>query len=272
MVMQEKVKETHDKRQLYKTLILLTCHESVECVDDLIDNIFKFNRDVCIVINDGFDYLNKKESTLDHVYIVKRQTERHWGSSIITTHVETWDYILEKNIQAEYVITLSSNQCFIRHNYYDFIKNYKASSRYQREFNPPFSTLEQIQCICTNGFCQEYLNDIGTEYFQSQTNHDGMFYQWDIFANMMKYFEKHRGIFINHMSDEYFYAAYLHKHVKDGLIRFSHNHHNYWSRNPEGTIALIPEIQEARELGVYLIKRIPREYNHPSRCYIRSLD
>lgn len=36
---------------MYNTIILLTCHESKECVIDCIENIFKFNKNICIVIN-----------------------------------------------------------------------------------------------------------------------------------------------------------------------------------------------------------------------------
>ena len=110
----------------YKTLILLTCHESRDCVHDTIFNIQKFNEDTCIVVNNGIHNDDLVDLKNEHVHIVNREIPKQWIWSLIPYHIEMWDYILENDIQAEYVLMLSSNQSFVKHGFYDFVKNYKA--------------------------------------------------------------------------------------------------------------------------------------------------
>jgi hypothetical protein len=117
---------------IYKTLILLTCHESKDCLQDTILNYIKFNKDVCIVVNNGIHNDNLDELKSEHVHIVNRKVKKEWLWSLIPYHIELWDYIVENNIQAEYVITLSSNQSFVKHGLYELMKKYIFNVHYDK--------------------------------------------------------------------------------------------------------------------------------------------
>ena len=249
---------------VYKTVVLLTCHEARDCVKDCVENIFKFNKDVCVVINNGIREDNLDDLKSEHVHVVNRKIPKEWITSLIPYHLELWDYMFEHNIQSEYIITLSSNQLFIKHDIYDFMKDYKAGywARWLK-----VETIADIHCTCEDkSFCESYIDDLGRESFIHQSNHDGMFYRWDVFLNMMKYFEDHRGRLINHFSEEFFYPAYLFKNIpKDEMAEFSK--YNYWT-----TDFLTPEqVDIGIAKGLYIAKRVTRVYDDPGRTYIRSL-
>jgi hypothetical protein len=251
---------------MYDTIILLTCHESKECVIDCVENIFKFNKNICIVINSALSEGELDDIKTEHVHVVDRPFESRRMVSLIRSHIELWDYIKKNNIQSQYLITLASNQLFIKHEIYDFMKIYKAGY-YARGLDA--STVESIQCNCKDkSFCQRYLDDLGLENFVHQSNHDGMFYRWDVFSNMMQYFDSFRDRFINHWIEEFFYPAYLFKHIpKEEMTDFSK--YNCWP--PEGGRFTLEQIQNVDREIFYIVKRIPREYDEPVREYIRSL-
>lgn len=257
---------------IYKTLILLTCHESKECLKDTILNYIKFNKDVCIVVNNGIHNDNLDELKSEHVHIVNRKIKKEWLWSLIPYHIELWDYIVENNIQAEYVITLSSNQSFVKHGLYELMKKYRAGywARYLEVDN-----IRDFHCNCYQNsamnyditFCKNILNDLGKENFIHQSNHDGMFYAWDVYSDMMKYFENHRGMPIQHHSEEFFYVAYLIKHIsKNEMAEYSiYNYHHSDYLTPTQIENIIKQDDK------YIVKRITRSYDDPGRTYIRSL-
>ena len=249
---------------MYNTLVLLSCHEARDCVKDCVENIFKFNKNVCVVISNGIPNDDLDDIKNEHVHVVNRKIPKHWITSFISYHIELWDYILENNIQSEYTITLASNQLFIKHEIYDFMKDYKAGY-WARPLK--VETISDIHCSCEDkSFCERYVNDLGRENFIYQSNHDGMFYRWDVFSNMMQYFNDHRGRFINHFLEEFFYPAYLFKHIpKDEMAEFST--YNYWT----ATDPLTPEQIQNIDQRFYMAKRIGRVYDDPGRVYIRSL-
>lgn len=259
----------------YKTLVLLTCHEARECVLDTVKNIFLFNKDTCIVINNGIYNDNLDDVKSEHVHIVNRKVMKDWIWSLIPYHIEMWDYIIEHNIQAEYVVMLSSNQSFVRHGFYDFMKNYKAGY-FARQM--VVETVQDFQCNCHQNdlmnndrtFCNNILNDIGKENFIHQSNHDGMFYTWEVYFNMMKYFENHRGMPIRHHSEEFLYIAYLIKHIpKTEMAEYSE--YNYHSLMHGFNPLTIEAVNIAIDKGMYFVKRVHRVYDDPARVYIRSL-
>ena len=113
----------------YDIIYSVLCHESLECVDDLISNIFKFNHkyNVLIVLNLN-SYLGKMLT--DHhfpenVLVYPRYTEkRTFHISILQGHIDNYNYIKEMKINCDYYCAISSNSLFVRSVQMDKIKEY----------------------------------------------------------------------------------------------------------------------------------------------------
>lgn len=261
----------------YKLIILLTCHENEETVKDSIENILKFNNDVCVLINDGTQD-GLKNLSKENVFIVNRQPlnekdlehnnelifERY--DTMIPLHIQLKDCMLENDLVSDYIVLLSSNQLFIRNGLYDFMKNYQGSYFNRDIDNGCISSLKN------NKIFEKLYNDIGQENFKHQSNHDGMFFTYDIFMKMMDYFEDFRYIKLKDHAEEFLYGAYLFKNVHmDKLVEFSK--YNYWQpswRQFQNPIK-IDELKQCLNGESFIIKRVSRDFNDEVRKYIREL-
>jgi hypothetical protein len=264
----------------YKILVLLTCYAEKDCIKDTIENILKFNKDTAIVINNGIFTDNLSEFSAENVHIVPRNDIYNWDCSffsLIPLHVDLWDYIIQNDIQAEYVITLSSNQLFIRHDIYDFMKWFDASQFGRRVPDNIFENLHT-----EDSFSKNYIDDLGKTSFIYQSNHDGMFYKWEVFSNMMKYFEDHRGRYIGWTSEEYLYPAWLVKNIPEqNITKFStYNYfhlvdYNLYDPNAVWFNSLrglnVDDVKDCIFKGMYIVKRIDKVYDNEARSFIRSL-
>jgi hypothetical protein len=265
---------------IYKNLIILTCHTAKDSLQDLIENIFKFNNDVCVVINNGIFTDSLDDLKNNHVHIVQRSNSYEVFEkfiSMIPLHMDVWDYISANNIEAEHVTTLSSNQLFVQHGFYDFIKNFQASY-FARPMTLDLANIRNLSLLFN-----DYVDDLGTDSFVYWSNHDGMFYKWEIFSNMMTYFKEHRTQ-LGGTDDEIFYPAYLIKNIGvDSMVEFSkYNHFEFDNFNPYDpadmwhsyTLQNVTEdtVVDCISQGMFLVKRVGREYNDPCRQYIRSLN
>lgn len=266
---------------MYKILFLITCHESKECVGDLIQNIFKFNEDACIILMNGIQNDSLEELKSHNVHVIQRSREYDNANkyfSMIPLHVEMWDYAINNNIQCEYVITLSSNQLFIRHNLYSFMRCFEASL-FPRLF--PADAIDNSFAYST--YNRKYINEIGKEYFKYQSNHDGMFYKSSLFSSMMNYFVDNRGQLFRDCTEELLYPAWLLKNVtKDNLVEFSQYNFFYTTNYDLNDVNSIwnsytlqsldtQKIIECINKGFYIVKRINRNYDDEARQYVRQL-
>jgi hypothetical protein len=261
----------------YKIIVLLTCHENREAIKDVIENILKFNENTCVIINDG-----TKEGVADlvqkDVFVVTRQPlqKKLLGNEVrinferfdtmVPLHIQLKDYMLENNLSSEYVVLMSSNQLFIRSGLYDFMLRYKGSYFNRDLDNGCIVSLKRNETFL------KYYNEIGQENFKNQTNHDGMFFTYKIFMDMMDYFEDFRYVKLTHHGEEFLYSAYLFKNVdKDNICDFVE--YNYWQPtwlNSSDPIK-IDELKKCLEGKCFIIKRVSREYNDEVRKYIREL-
>ena len=271
----------------YKNLILLNCHNAKDCLIDLIENIFKFNEDVCIVINNGIPDDNLDDIKNEHIHVIPRNNSYDYSShffSRIPLHIDCWDYVVSNNIESEYVTIPSTNQLFIKSGFYDFMKNYQASY-FGRIFHTHYvnELYYKFPEDLVNNYFKKYFDDLGSSSFLYHSNHDSMFFTFDIFSNMMKYFEDYKGQFVLYSSEEFLYPAYLVKNVpNEQLAEFSkYNYFELVNYNPydpndiwnENTLQFItPErVDECISKDLFIVKRVNRDYNDPGRQYIRSL-
>lgn len=243
--------------------VLLTCHENRECVSDVINNILKFNDDVCILINNGSaDSL--KDFNGENVRIIDRQVKFERFDTMIPLHLELHHYMVTHDIQSDYVLLMASNQLFVRHGFYDFIKSYDGSY-YNRKIDT-----RCIRRLLKYGVFIDYFNELRKWNFKYQSNHDGMFFKYEIFMKMMLYFQKYTGIRQDNHAEEFLYPAYMIKHNYH-LVDF--DKYNYWQKNWTNgwPILELEETKKAIENGFFLVKRVSREFNDPSRTYIRDI-
>jgi hypothetical protein len=248
----------------FKLIVLLTCHENKESIRNTIENIFKFNEDTCVILNDGTGE-NPEDIKIPNLFVKKRIVKYDRFDTMIPLHIELKDVIIENNIESDYVLLMSSNQLFIKHNLVDFMRNYKASY-FNREIDRGC-----IPKLESNSIFKKYYDDIGHENFSYQSNHDGMFFEFNIFMEMMNYFENFRNQKIANHAEEFLYYAYLKKNYSDHLIDF--DKYNYWQPNWRRSLDPIDdkEFKVCLEKGYYLIKRVSRDINNEIRKIIGEM-
>jgi hypothetical protein len=259
----------------YQILVLLTCHENKDSIKDTVDNIFKFNEHVCVVINDGTSE-GLDDLVREHVHIVKRKIltkdishndvsvsfERF--DTMVPLHLDLKDYIVENKLSSEYVLLMSSNQLFINRGLFNFMKDYDASF-----FDRPVDN-GCINSLMANKFFSKYYEELGKDNFIHQSNHDGMFFKYDIFVEMMDYLVDIQNSKIHNHAEEFLYVAYLKKHNK---TLAEYGKYNYWQGSWRHNIIPInvEEIKSCIDRGFFLAKRISRNFNDPTRSYIKEL-
>lgn len=105
-----------------KIVFSLTCHESPDCVIDLIENIKKcfihFNVLILISCTDNInDELSKLINKFDYVKIVTIRDHKNniWGNiDLFHQHMLNVDYLIKNNIDYNYFWLLASNEYFFK--------------------------------------------------------------------------------------------------------------------------------------------------------------
>lgn len=244
----------------YNTIICLTCHENKEVLIDTIKNFQHYMPNSLVLINNGIgadlSYLNNH-----NVYVLENSLSIQGMYHMIPIHIRMADYIKSKNIESDYVLMLSSNQLFIKHNFYNFMKQYKAGyyARKHDQFRPTL-----------NSPADKLFDE---KYFKYQSNHDGMFFLYQDFINMMNLFENYRNEQGNGHHEEFLYIAYLLTlYQEEQMAEFST--YNCWpikfnAWQPRMDMELI---KECVCKNMYIAKRVKRDINDDVRIYIRDME
>lgn len=245
----------------YNLAVLLTIHDSIDTVRDQIQNIKKFNDNVFIVINDGTEQDNS-ELNEENVVFLPRQTKSFaWGKTITPLHIEMKKYLLEKEIQADIILMLASNQFFIKSGFYNLAMKYDFGYGNR----PHDSSHSKI------GGKDELKNEIGFKHFTKQSNHDSMFFKYTIFMHMMDFFSVYEGNAEGHHEEEFFYIAFLEKfYGLDNAIKFED--YSYWcvNWNLNGSMT-VPELEDCLNKDFYFIKRVSKDSNDPVRIMLKEI-
>lgn len=251
----------------YKIIVLLTCHENKDVVKDVIDNVFKFNDNACVIVNNGSSE-NMDDFNQPNVHIINRKPlngglfERF--DTMVPLHLDMYECMLANNIQSDYVILLSSNQLFINRGLHEFMSDYDGSYYHRGVDGGCISYLRNHAAFA------RYYNEMSPMAFQYQSNHDGMFFKYDIFMSMMEYLKDFKSVKLTHHAEEFLYSAYL---VKNQCKLVQFGEYNYWQTTwrESHTGIGVDEVQKCIDGGYYLVKRVTRELNDPARTYIRSI-
>lgn len=241
----------------YKIVFFLNAH-LFEVVDDVIENILKHNDDCCIILNNGSR--RPIRSDRENVIVVDRQISMDRYFTLIPTHYESYLKMRELGIEGDYVVLFALNQLFIRDGFYEYISQYDGGF-FDRELN-------RWEYSIPN----EWLEKFGENNFKYHSNHDGMFFLFHIFCDMMEILSPLGRTSIAGHLEEFLYVAYLfYRSDESRLAMFSK--YNYWPPSWSTVcdyVASEDDLNKAIEIGSYMIKRVSYNYYNPLRKYIRE--
>jgi hypothetical protein len=118
-----------------KLLFIITAHENNDCVEDTINNIKKFNVDIepliAIHISEKFTTFDEQRfSNLQNVIFIRNQAktfDSKWESQLLPI-LRTYQYAKKQfSEDFEYVKIFHTSELFVRHGFYDYIKNFDTS-------------------------------------------------------------------------------------------------------------------------------------------------
>ena len=118
-----------------KLLFIVTAHESNDCVEDTIHNIKKFNTDVIPLIaihaSEKFrDFDEVRFSNIENVTFVRNQAktfDSRWESLLLPI-LKTYQFAKRRfGEKFDYVKIFHTSELFVRHGFYDYIKQYDTS-------------------------------------------------------------------------------------------------------------------------------------------------
>ena len=119
----------------------ILCHESPECIDNLIDNIYKFNKNYQIKIvlhlnKKLFNNYSNEKVIINSIFYDKNINH----SSIIKAHLENFNLIKNKEL-FKFFIPLASNCMFIKNLNLDFkinfkLNNYTCKDNHLKNYHP----------------------------------------------------------------------------------------------------------------------------------------
>ena len=248
----------------YKLLVLMNYNDNKECLVDTLNNIFSMNDSVCVIINNGTNE-SLVDITNNKVHVVQRSVPFDRFDTMIPLHLELYDYIKTNNIKSDMVLMMATNQAFVNKGFYEWSQQYKGAF-FEREVDQ--GCIRDLMFVPT---FTRYFREIGPHNFMYQTNHDGCFFHYSDFMEMMNYLEGYRNTKIIHHNEEFIYVAYLiSKYGNEQLAPFGHYNywtHNWWCGGPNLTIE---EVKQCVEDGIFLVKRVERDMTDPVRTYIRE--
>jgi hypothetical protein len=131
-----------------KTIVFsLTCHENIDCIIDLINNIYKcfedFNVYILISTTENINYQLIKLKLNKNTIIVSVRDNNHniWGNiDLFYQHIKNINYLKNNNINYDYFWFIASNEYFIKKVNLKFlqtniIKNYQKKELCTEEVN-----------------------------------------------------------------------------------------------------------------------------------------
>lgn len=114
-----------------KTIVFsLTCHENIDCVIDLINNIYRcfedFNIYILISTNETINSQIMKLDLDENIIIVTVRDDRHniWANiDLFYQHIKNIIYLKNNNIKYDYFWFIASNEYFIKKINSNFLEN-----------------------------------------------------------------------------------------------------------------------------------------------------
>jgi len=282
----------------------LTCHESIDCVYELIDNIKYhtklFNIYILISTTKSLyqEFINKTIPDKVIIVTIRDDDEKMWGNILLFhQHILNLKYLFDNNISFDYFIQTASNQYFISDitpkileeytisivrekeidletNYEDYYKELEKTDDYQQK-NDIYHILQDSNFV-------KYLTENKIKLIKEQ--HEGCVMDYNVSKIIMtEYFRSkifENSIYKNYVMEEYFISSYLKaKYVLKNDFKFLCIYYfkNYFNEILNSkNINRISHIQNIYNKFLYddviSIKPIEINYNDPVRKFLRAND
>ena len=257
----------------YDIIYSLTCHESPECIIDLLNNIEYFNKKLrYLVIMQINDYLlkyflenpqllwNKISKIIINDYVYNNTLHTY---DLIEAHCKNFEKV--KDINFKYFCLLSSNCLFKKEITKDFLDNLYNKQEKSKEERITETKVKGAQLVNFEK------NTLLSELFKKQKaplfvyQHESALYKKGIFQyiyNYCKIYDLKNKITHNIAFEESIFPTLEYKQLGYLCPRFCKV---FWDM-PEYT----PTIEQIRDEEMPMVKRIPRIYDNILRKYIRE--
>lgn len=274
-------------RSTEKSIVFsLTCHENVDCVIDLINNIYKnfddFNIYILIsTIENIFNELKKANLNKNIIIVSVRNNDHNiWGNhDLLYQHIKNIKYLNENNIKYDYFWFVASNEYFIKKINLNFlenniIKNYekrnlsnKQVSNYYDDFNKNCETWDWT-------WYKDIKKDEHTVNIFKENNiiiyygpHEGLVLPYELAEEIATMYDKleiyEKATYRYYPMEEVFILSYLRsKYNIDNISVFCVQGNVYHDKSIYNNALLNDKVAS--------IKPIRRDYNDSMRTMIRN--
>lgn len=249
-----------------KVLFIIPAHESNDCLEDTINNVKKFNQDIeslfAIHVNVGFKDFDEKRFTQKNVVFMhcKDKMQGVKYESQLSPLLRT--YKLAKHAfgdDIKYVKIFHTSELFVRHGFYDYIKDYDTS------FDPRTDELPQRYWPI---FEMRLFQNVLGENFQNKIYYQGVelgFFSKEIFDIIEDVSYNKLTVPCEELNKLFSYTPIEEIVIPTIAMNFA-------KRIGRNVNLMKPDMGYVNLDGsLFTIKSIPRDINHPVRVKVREL-
>jgi len=253
----------------------ITAHENFNILNQLIDNILKFNKEynvlICLNLN-KYMYENKKNIKMNNVIINTIFLDKNkYTSDILKAHIDNFQFLLDQNIKFNNIMLLASNCMFIKQ-FKLPDKNIYNDQIYLTYFKDnDLSKLKKWHwsSILENEIIINILINNKIKIVKGQ--HEGRLYNFKLYNNIYNFIKDYN--ILNLVEKETVFEEFL-------LQSLEHYYNNgnlvpvycrvFWERKD-----YTPNINDIHNClsnpNIFAVKRIPLDSNNLIRCFINIL-
>jgi hypothetical protein len=256
----------------YDIIYSVGCHEHPDGFLDFLRNLFYYNKafSVCVVVNCNrfmYDALHDKiDEFSGKVYVMPNPWDkRMYTFDILETHVQTMEYCKKLKLSATYFIPLASNCMFHKHLTCDYIVSLRSTPVDIADPSGHPQTNWQWPMFYRNVTITNILNADGIFNYQG-SQHEGMLLKFDIMEKIATYLREkncYNQVQCQFPFEEILLVtlyAYFTGQKPPLICKVFWNNPGYMPKS-------ISEIEETTEP---CIKRVMRDYNNPTRKWLRE--
>lgn len=261
----------HFTTQSVDIVYSIIAHESIKCINDLISNIFKFNKNykIAIYLHLNEDLYGKYKCSYYNVFINKiyydKQKETH---KILKAHIDNFNSCCT-HINFKYFVPLASNCMFIKQLVLPSINYkygvYKKYDNIYKKYNDSWHK-ELLENKRINNLFDE------NKIIYDKKIHEGAFYDKLLFYKISKFIED-KNVF-SLIDNDTCFEEYLLPSLENYFINTCVQRLCliFWSKpSYEPSIYDIDNLINDTTNNIFIVKRIPRCYDNEVRKYIREL-
>lgn len=271
----------------YLVVFSLLVHESIACVYDQVLNWATYVPNSAVVIHINriapfdLDELNQCLSKVSGIGIYLNPTRLEVNTwALLEAHMSNWNVLKQSEINCEYVIIEASNSMFCRRGVLEHIFKYDCGYR------TAWTAVDFGKFGWKNHPMESDHGFIRYMHGQPLRNHqpEGSWFRYSMFLPVideLNQYIKDNGHIRTYNTEEVYPHLIWKRRYPDAITSDTY----LWMKQESATNNFdgffnpmtIPEIISVSKGecywggNVYAVKRIPREYNHPSRVFIRRI-